>query len=209
MNIIVYVAHIDDDILGAGGYIKRCSDDHNISIVYATNGVLHRPKTVSLRENAIKSAKILGVDDVHFLGFSNQEFDRYPLIEINKEFEGLNLNPDLIITNDKNDVNQDHRMIYDSALVVGRECSVMTCEVLSSSEWYHTPFNPILYVDITDSIESKLEAIKCMPTELKQYPHPRSLEGIKIKARQRGMEAGVEYAEAFDVVRLLHYEGIK
>lgn len=212
VKVVIYVSHVDDDILGAGGTISRMVEKgHDVSIVYATDGLLHSPKDVDNRPKAERSADILGVgsENVHFLGFPNQRFDESPLIDLNKRFESLNLRPDVIITNDNSDVNQDHRMVYESAMVVGRpidkEIGVMTCEVQSSSEWGIPSFSPNFYVDISESIDTKIRAMKEIDTELEEWPHPRSERGMRVKALQRGMEVGYECAEVFNVKRWFNF----
>jgi len=213
MEVVVYVSHVDDDVLGAGGLIPQLVEkEHDVKIVYATDGLLHPPKQVDNRPKAERSATILGVDpsEVYFLGFPNQRFDGDPLIELNRGFEGLDLKPDLLITNAETDVNQDHRHVFESALIVGRsidrQVGIMTCEVQGSSEWNSEPFNPNFYVDISETIERKIDAMEEIDTELEDWPHPRSRRGIEVKARQRGMEVGVDYAEAFRIIRWFDFD---
>jgi len=208
MHVVLYLSHVDDDILGAGGLIPQLREvGHEAHIVYVTDGLLHPPKDVDNRSKAKRAAEKLGVDrdNVYFLGFQNQRFDDHALIDINKKFEELDLEPDLIITNGKTDVNQDHRMVFESAMIVGRsiekQIGIMTCEVLSSAEWNDIPYAPNFYVDISETIEEKVEAMNEIDTELEEWPHPRSEQGIRTKARQRGMEVGMDYAEAFRIVR--------
>lgn len=215
MNIVVYVCHVDDDILGAGGLIPQMVNrGHNVSIVYITDGLLHPPKDVDNRPKALASAEILGVEkeNVHFLGFPNQRFDEKALVGINKEFERINLDPDIIITNENTDVNQDHAVAFESAMVVGRsiqsQTGIMTCEVLSSSEWGDESFNPNFYVDISSTIDKKVSAMMEIDTEVEAWPHPRSERGIRVKAYQRGMEVGLEHAEAYRVVRWFDCESL-
>jgi LmbE family N-acetylglucosaminyl deacetylase len=81
---------------------------------------------------------------------------------------------------------------------------IYSFEILSSTEWnFPQSFSPNVYINIEETFEIKLEAIKAYSSELRSYPHPRSLEGIRIKAMQRGMESGFRFAEAFELVRSL------
>ncbi|MCS3648570.1 PIG-L deacetylase family protein [Salinibacter ruber] len=215
MNIVLYVSHVDDEILGAGGLIpKMISADHEVHIVYVTDGLLHPPKDVDNRPKAIRSAEILGVkkENVHFLGFRNQRFDDHALVDVNKKFEDLNINYDIIITNEVTDVNQDHWVAFRSAMVVGRsidsQVGILTCEVISSSEWGDSQFDPNFYVDITSTLDKKIDAMKEIDTEVESWPHPRSEKGIRTKARQRGMEVGLDAAEAFRMVRWFDFPSL-
>jgi len=83
----------------------------------------------------------------------------------------------------------------------------LTFETPSSTEWSKRSsehvFCPTEYSNITDFIDQKLEVIKVYEDELRTYPHPRSLEAIRILSQQRGVEVGYHNAEAFEVVRNL------
>ena len=213
MNIVIYLSHVDDDVLGVGGSIPQMiAAGHDVHVVYATDGLLHPPKDIDNRPKAKRAGEILGIpeENIHFLGFPNQRFDESALIELNKQFENLDLAPDLIISNEKTDVNQDHRMVFESAMVVGRsidrQIGIMTCEVLSSSEWNDVQAEPNFYIDISTQLDKKIEAMEVIDTEIEDWPHPRSEKGIRVKAQQRGMEVGMEYAEAFRVVRWFDFE---
>lgn len=213
MRVAIYVSHVDDDILGAGGLVPQMVEcGHEVHVVYLTDGLLHPPKDVDNRPKAKRAAEILGLDreNVHFLGFPNQRFDDDALIDLNKQFEELDLAPDLIVTNAKTDVNQDHRMAFESAMIVGRsidrQVGIMTCEVQGSSEWNDEPFDPNFYVDISGTLDAKIDAMLEIDTELEEWPHPRSERGMRVKARQRGMEVGLDYAEAFRIVRWFDWD---
>jgi len=213
MRVVLYLSHVDDDILGAGALIPQMLDvGHEVHVVYVTDGLLHPPKDVDNRPKARRAAEILGVDEgnVHFLGFPNQRFDDDALIDLNKQFESLDLEPDLIVTNAKTDVNQDHRMVFESAMVVGRsidrQVGIMTCEVQGSSEWNDVRYEPNFYVDVESTLDRKIEAMKEIDTEIEDWPHPRSERGMRVKAHQRGMEVGLEAAEAFRIVRWFDWD---
>ena len=80
---------------------------------------------------------------------------------------------------------------------------VLFFEILSSSEWNfnENKFSPNLYIDISKEINRKISVFKCYKDELRKFPHPRSIEGIKILSQYRGMESGTKYAESFKIVR--------
>lgn len=209
MNIVFYVAHVDDEILGGGGTIARMIEaGHRVDVVYATDGQKYHPDyNYNNISAAFESLSHLGVPEknVHFLGFPMMELQSQKLIDMNIAFDELGLNPDVIITVDKNDVNQDHWAVYNSASIVGRSIEkpvgLLAMETLSSSEWGEEPTNPDFYVDISSTIEQKIEAMEQVEHELEEWPHPRSRRGIKIKSQQRGMEVGYDYAEAFRTIR--------
>ena len=97
-------------------------------------------------------------------------------------------------------------MISESCLVSARPFGnkikkIFVYEILSETEWGIKPFTPVAYVDIAETLKDKLRAMSCYKSELKKYPHPRSLEGITVLAKKRGTESGLLAAEAFMIIR--------
>lgn len=83
--------------------------------------------------------------------------------------------------------------------------TLVSCDTISSTEWNHSSnraaFAPNWFVDVTGGLDRKVEAMAAYATELREWPHPRSLEGIRIAARRWGMTVGVDAAEAFALLR--------
>jgi len=215
MNIVIYVCHVDDGILGCGGTIPQMVDaGHDVHVVYATEDYNYHPdkNNNDNRQEAAEALGLLGVPhkNIHFLDFPTMKLDTTPLIDINIAFEELDLEPDVILTLDPNDVNQDHWAAYRSAMVIGRsidrEIGIATMEVLSSSEWGEEAFEPNFYVDISNTVERKVDALRQIESEFEDWPHPRSAKGVRIKAQQRGMEVGHDAAEGLRLVRWFDFD---
>src|SRR5699024_146591 len=108
------------------------------------------------------------------------------------------------------DVNLDHKTIFRSALVACRpqpNCCVktfLTFHVNSATEWGMASdaekFSPNVYIDISEFLDRKIEALSIYKEELRPYPHPRSLEAVRGRARVFGAEIGMESAEAFHLI---------
>jgi LmbE family N-acetylglucosaminyl deacetylase len=214
MKIVIYVCHVDDGVLGCGGTIPQLIDaGHTVDVVYITEDYNYHPdKNYDNREEAHEALGELGVDPdhIHFLDFPTMKLDTIPVIDVNIAFEELDLDPEVIITLDPDDVNQDHWTAYESAMIIGRsidsQVGIMTMEVVSSSEWGEGAFEPNFYVDISETVEDKLAAMEQIESELETWPHPRSREGITTKAKQRGMEIGLDHAEGFRLVRWFDFD---
>ena len=111
------------------------------------------------------------------------------------------------------DINRDHQCLFDSALVAARPLPgspvrrLVTYAPLSSTEWdaglSARPFAPNLFVDIEKTLDVKIAAMNEFATELRDYPHPRSIEGIRVFAAREGSAVGVRFAEPFCIVREL------
>lgn len=73
---------------------------------------------------------------------------------------------------------------------------------LSSTEWaYPRTFEPNVWVDITDTFNQKIEAISCYKSEIRKYPHPRSIQAIENAAGFFGNMCCMEKAEPFILIR--------
>lgn len=211
-TVVAYVAHVDDEILGAGGLLPRAVEaGHDVHVVYGTNGYIPQ-RDVDTVPFAEEAASVLGIpnDNLHFLGFNSGSFDEDSVREFNDRFYDLSLQPDLLLTHDPDDFHPDHARIYRSARTVGRsidrQVRIATMEILSSSEYGDPPFAPNYYVDVSETIGRKVEAMCSVESELRNWPHPRSVEGIEVKAKHRGMEVGLECAEAFHLRRWFEWD---
>ena len=218
-KVLIIVAHTDDETFGMGGsilYHKNKGDD--IYAISLTDGVSSRNnftkeeiKRRSLSKD--KSSKMLGFKWFCNGNFPDNSLDSVPLLEIIKFIEKvkIELKPTLIYTHSCADLNIDHRKVNEALLVAFRPLAnetwneVRTFEVPSSTDYGHSSvtnlFNPNLYINISDNIELKLEALKIYEEELKDYPNSRSIEGLRNLAMFRGNQVGLEYAEAFEIIR--------
>ena len=223
-KVLVVAAHSDDEVLGCGGVISKLTKlGHEVTVVFMTDGVGARSgngvsgdncKNAKKRARDSKdAAEVLGISRIEQFDFPDNALDSIPILEITKVIEGIieTERPKTVFTHFLDDLNVDHSVVARATLTATRPI-VGTCvkrvfgfEVNSSTEWYfgNSQFSPNYFVDITSSFESKLEAIRKYRSELKNSPHPRSIEGIKALASLRGNAAGYKYAEAFFAYRLL------
>lgn len=221
MRVLVLAAHPDDETYGLGGTIARhVHAGDQVSVLILTDGVTARHDRIELQKAAARKAcAILSVTKVHFAGLPDQRLDDMPLLEIIRPIsEALEkLQPHIVYTHHCGDVNQDHRAVFAATLVAVRPFGdspvrrVLCYEIPSSTEW-GPPFSvwaflPNVFVDIRETMETKLRAIEAyretFQSEVKPFPHPRSLEAVRIHAQWRGISVGMQVAEAFMLVREL------
>lgn len=222
-KILIIVAHPDDEVLGCGGTIARLAEEG--SLVYTLilgEGVTSRDNVrntnkrmneiIDLQKSALKANKMLGVKEVFFKDFPDNRFDIIPLLDIVKVIEELKnkIKPDIIFTHYKKDLNIDHQITYRAVITATRPMrgetvkEIYSFEVLSSTEWnYPNSFSPDVFYDIKDTIDTKLQALSEYKDELRGYPHPRSIRAVKLIAQSWGIKVGLDYAEAFKVVRII------
>lgn len=223
-TVLVVAAHPDDEILGVGGTAARYAAAG--ARVYAlilgegqTSRGVHREDidkavVAELHQNTIESAKAIGYQEVFFADFPDNRFDQVDLLDIVKVVERQiqDLQPQIVYTHYSGDLNIDHqytgRAVLTATRPIGAYCveEVYAFETLSSSEWNfdysaQSTFRPNVFVDISAYYIKKEQAMRCYVSELCQFPHPRSLEGMDVLSKTRGMAAGMERAEAFMLLR--------
>jgi LmbE family N-acetylglucosaminyl deacetylase len=222
-KILIVAAHPDDEVLGCGGTAARLAKEGNeIYTLILGEGVTSRDdvrqrekreaEIARLRGQIDEANGIIGVKEVFVHDFPDNRFDSVSLLDIVKVIEKIKakLGPEILFTHYGGDLNIDHRVTYRAVLtavrpVVGESVKeIYSFEVLSSTEWnYPLIFGPDCFFDISDTIDTKSAAMERYRSELRDYPHPRSLKGIWLNAEQWGMKVGVSYAEAFKTVRIL------
>jgi LmbE family N-acetylglucosaminyl deacetylase len=217
IHILVVAAHPDDELLGLGGTLARHAahgDKVTIALVADARSVRYEDETLQIvRRSAIQAAERLGVRDVRFIGLPDQRLDILPVIEVTQQIEAVlrEVQPQIIYTHHRGDINRDHQVVHEATLTATRPYStpyvqrILCYETPSATEWCgpfaEHSFIPNVFVDITNHLESKLHAMSAYTTELRSFPHPRSLEALRIRAAYWGSIIGVEAAEPFVLVR--------
>lgn len=235
MRVLVIAAHPDDEVLGMGGTIRKyVKDGHKVKIIIMATGIFARrsdryqnsttyaidekskfimnKQLHDLRKDAIRAGKILGVTDIDFADFPDNEMDTVSNLQITKKIESTiqEFNPETVYTHSQYDVNVDHRILYNATVTATRptpKCKVkqvISFEIPSSTEWYFpSSFSPNIFVDISKEIHVKIKALLAYKNEVREFPHPRSAEAIEIIAKRWGTVSGFNAAEAFCLVRKL------
>lgn len=214
-NVLVIAAHPDDELLGCGGTIalhSQSGDDVTSVIVCEGESLRYGDNGVGQGEHIKQAAKVLGVKDVHTLGFLDQKLDTITLTEIITPLEKIiqNTKPNIVYCQYGGDINRDHELLFKAILVATRPTenyieAIYAFDTASSTEWaYPRSFIPDTWVDITKTLEQKLTAMNCYKSELREYPHPRSLEALKNKAKAWGNQCCLDSAEVFMTIRRVY-----
>ena len=225
MNILVVAAHPDDEVLGCGGTIARLAQQgRDVYVAILGEGITSRyenrseadPKLVeTLHQQSSKVGEMLGAKEVFTYELPDNRFDTVPLIDVVKTIEDLvtRLEPEAVYTQHGGDLNVDHVVVNRATLTATRplsSCSVKQLyayQVFSSTDWafglFEPHFRPNVFVDIGDTLETKIRAMQLYETEIRPFPHPRSWESLRANAQRWGSVAGCHAAEAFQLIRSL------
>ncbi len=222
-RVLVIAAHPDDEVLGCGGTIARLArEGHQVYVSILGEGITSRysqrdqadqAQVKRLRDHCREAARLLGVKELFTADLPDNRFDTVPLLDVVKIIEGLveKISPHAVYTQHGGDLNVDHRVVYRATLTATRPLpggpvrALYAYEVPSSTEWAFqtlgSVFKPNVYMDISDTLELKLQAMQLYEGETRLYPHPRSPEALRANARRWGSVVGLEAAEAFESVR--------
>jgi len=220
---LVIAAHPDDEVLGCGGTIARLSKEgHEVYVAILGEGITSRyvkrdqadrGLIRDLQDRSQQVSKLLGVKELFLNDLPDNRFDTVPLLDVVKIIEELidRLQPQAVYTHHRGDLNIDHAITFQATLTATRPIKgcpvreIRTYEIPSSTEWtfgqIHRPFQPNLFVDISKTLDTKIECMKIYESEIRTFPHPRSPEALRAIAQRWGSVVGVESAEAFELIR--------
>lgn len=221
-RILVVAAHPDDEVLGCGGTVAKLAPDADITLAILGEGISSRYDARSdadraaiekLHGDARAVGDLLGAQRVELQGLPDNRFDELPLLDVVKGVEALvrKYEPSVIYTHHPGDLNIDHLVTFRAVMTATRPMAgtpvktIYAFEVLSSTEWafqqLQPAFTPNVFVDIAATVEKKVQGMALYESEARAFPHPRSAEAIRVSARRWGSVVGLEYAEAFQLVR--------
>ena len=224
MRILVVSAHPDDEVLGCGGSMAKWAQAGNdVHVLIMAEGATSRDnerdrearkKELShLALSAKKAAEILDVQSIELLDYPDNRMDSVALLEIVKSIEQHieKRKPEVVVTHHFGDLNVDHQVTHQAVMVASRpqpdhSCKrILSFEEPSATEWQSptvdSPFVPNWFEDISETLELKIKALEAYESEMRAWPHPRSLKAIEHLARWRGASVGCEAAEAFILIR--------
>lgn len=206
MKILPIGSHPDDIELACGGVLADAvSRGHEVTMlvlarVYSDYDGCTLREDASAREGSRAAARILGAKPV-LLDFDTKKirYDDIAVEAINRVIDQEQ--PKYIFTQWVFDTHQDHRNTALATISAARNYdNVLLYEPFPPSGPSYVGFKPQVYVDITDSIDKKMAALKCHDSEVRKYG-PHFLESVAGRARLRGYECGVESAESFELLR--------
>jgi len=218
--LLVIAAHPDDEVLGCGATVAKYVDlGFAANILILGEGVTSRyqdrekadfSKVKSLQREAQLAAKVLGVKRLFLENLPDNRFDSVPLLDIIKKIEKIKniIKPDIVFTHHGLDLNIDHQITCRATVTAFRPCRGNTqhiygFEIPDFKGWgafRGSAFIPDYFVDVHGYLDKKLQALKFYASELKKYPHPRSLKIVKSLAEYRGSFCARKQAEAFNTL---------
>lgn len=218
MKLLVVSVHPDDETLGCGGtLLKHAQQGDEIFWLILTKldqVVGFSQDSIERREREIKMvARQYGFKEVVQFDFITTQLHLVDFALLVGEISRIikDLQPELVYMNNRSDIHTDHQIAAKAILSSTKSFrapfvrKILMYECLSETEFAppfpENLFSPNVFSDITDFIDKKLEIMRIYQSEVQNPPQPRSMENIRALARFRGASCGVDYAEAFMLIR--------
>lgn len=225
-KVMIVAAHPDDELLGLGATMNRLIEEENIitHVVILGEGITSRSenrnlekwkKELDIHRKNIKSAQnAIGYHSISIYDFPDNRFDTVAMLDIIKiiEKEKSAFEPNIIFTHHGGDLNIDHQRTFDAVMTACRPLedekvkTIITFETPSGTEWRASSdpknFIPNLFFSVKKkNMNAKIEGMESYEFEKRPFPHPRSAKALEIQAQRWGIAIGVNYAEAFQIIR--------
>ena len=202
-RILCLSPHADDSDIWAGGSIARWIEEgknvHYVAFSIPPDDIEHKP--LVLRKELLEATEVLGIkrENIHISNFVPREFpnSRQDILDY-MLFLKQDVKPDLVLLPSTNDTHQDHKVISEEGFRAFKLCSIVGYE----SPYNNMQFKTGMYVKLSKKhIERKIAAVKKYKSqEDKIYAN----EGFfKSLAQVRGAQIGAEFAECFEVIRVI------
>lgn len=219
-NVIVISAHPDDEILGCGGtLIKHRENGDKIDWLIVTNinesQGFSKSRVVNRQKEIIDVSKKLNINKTYKLEYPTMTLSDESLLtiipKVSKVFNESK--PEVIYILNRSDAHSDHLITFKAVMACTKSFrypfvkKVLMYECISETEFGATlpenHFLPTYFVDISPYFEEKLEIMSIYESEIGEHPFPRSNRNIEALATFRGATVGVEYAEAYQVLKYI------
>ena len=217
-RILLFVAvHPDDETLGCGGTLFLHSSKGDEIYWLIVTGISeeygYSLDQVQSRQKEIEDINSLyKFNGVYNLCFPTTEVDRIPQGQlISKISKVINeVRPEILYVPNRSDIHTDHQETFKAVMSSTKNFrfpfvnKLLMCETLSETETAlplpENSFMPNVFIDVSDTFQRKLEAMKVYKDELMDKPMPRSLDTIDALARYRGSRIGVNYVNFYAAI---------
>lgn len=220
MDVLAIAVHPDDETLGCGATLLRhaaAGDSLHWMIVTATTAPDFSAERIQTQERQIAAVReAYGFASMHWLRFPSTRLETLP---VNSMIGAIRdavaaVRPEIVYIPNRSDVHSDHRVVFDASMAVLKSFymrslgvrRVLACEVPSETDagpaLAEQAFVPSVFVDVSATLRRKLQIMgDVFESELQGALMPRGLSALEALARYRGAAVGVEFAEAFMLMR--------
>lgn len=216
-RLLVISPHPDDEILGCGGTIIRSiAEGNEVYVCIVTKGCLplyNQERIEKNRQDMFLCHQHIGIKKTFTLDFPAAMMEKVERHELNGRILDVirEIQPDEVYIPHWGDMQKDHKIVAEAAMVALRPKyypqvkKIYGYETMSETAWnspnVQNEFIPNVYVDISDYIEAKKDALSFFSLQVSPFPDARSLEAVEALAKYRGALMNKRAAEAFVLIR--------
>jgi len=202
-RVLLLAPHTDDGEFGCGATLAKFVEQ-GVQVYYVAFSICETSVPAGFPPDILASevqqaTGVLGIDDQHLMVYRYpvRHFPQYrqeileELIRLRRE-----IGPDLVLVPSSDDVHQDHQIVCDEGVRAFKHASILGYELT----WNNLSFAALAFVHLEKHhIDTKLESLKQYRSQ--QHRIYADEEFVRSLCRVRGVQAGVQYAEAFQVIR--------
>jgi len=187
---------------------KAVKNGHTIKVLIMSksgytnkDGKIQRSDETAVKEG-VEALNTLGIMDITILDFETKDIPFRSDVVNAIDLVMSEFDPDIIFTHHPFDTHQAHEGVAKATIAAARRRNTLYFfEPIAPSGRSYVAFKPQMYVDIEETIDLKIQSLKCHKSEYNKFGGENWLEGVKCRCGFRGYEIGKKYAEAFEVLR--------
>jgi N-acetylglucosamine malate deacetylase 1 len=215
---LVIAPHPDDETLGCGGTLLRARNEGEEIYWLIVTGIT---ESEGFTTDQIKSrvaeieqvTQAYGFKETIQLKFPTSTLDALPIGDLVCAIGQVaaRIEPTDIYLPYKRDAHSDHSVVFDASVSISKWFRynsvdrIFVYETQSETDFDISPdspgFRPNVFVDISNTIDDKIEIARIFRSEFSEHPFPRSFTGMRALAALRGAASGFDSAEAFMLLR--------
>lgn len=206
-NVLVIAPHTDDGEIGAGGYINKLYET-GCNIYYACYSIAEESIPDGFEKNILEK-EVLNATNILGIKPENVFIKKYPVRKLNYYRQDIledltqlkkTINPDLILTPTSKDIHQDHKTIYEETIRCFKNKTILGYEIL----WNILDFESRCFIVLSkQNVEVKIKAISEYKSQIAKKRYSNIDEIINVQAKIRGLQIDQEFAECYEVIRLV------
>jgi N-acetylglucosamine malate deacetylase 1 len=206
--VLAFGAHPDDIEIGMGGTVAKLNGmGYNVNIIVATLPNFVKTDTKEQRRmEATMSAKVMGSKQPEFLDLSPDEitFNRKFITRIDEIIH--NHRPEAVFTQWIGDSHQDHQTLTRAVIAASRDVNnLYMYETTIPGGLTENAFRPQLYIDISETLETKKNALNCFDSQKIRCGDPW-IPAIVGRSSYRGYQMNTKHAEAFEIIKITKWD---
>ena len=210
MKILAVGAHLDDIEIACGGTLtKAVENGHEVKALILSksgytnfDGIIMREDNVAVEEG-LHALHILGLKQIEILDFPTKDIPFHSVVVEAIDKVVNKFGPNIIFTHHPFDTHQAHVGVSNATIAASRrKNTVFFYEPITPSGRSYVAFRPQLYVEIENTINKKIDALREHKTEYNKFGKEDWIQGVHARCSFRGYEIGKKYAEAFEVLRI-------